>query len=287
MGHRCCICGEGSGAEAGRRGRGGVYVWIVGRVGAGGPGAGAGQPVVRSTVPSWRTSRAGSPAWVSQAGAAAPLMIAAVLAMLASAQDAGGDADGAPAGPGWLAGRRVDDVMHRRAARGPGPDRRAGGRQAAGPDGHRLAVGVRAGGVIVGYPDPPAALGRLPGDGDVAAEADQDAAAQRRRRSGWRSGPTPTPWRSSRGRAARRGPAGRRAGWRRARRCASLGRRRPVDGESLAAGADLAEVAVVASGRQCLPAGRVDIAVGQLGRPQRLGDQRREQLADPRELAAG
>ena len=106
-------------------------------------------------------------------------MIAAVLAMLASAQVAAATltvrqqrAAGSPVA-------RVDDVVHARAAGRPGSDRRAGGGQAAGADRDRLTGRVGRGGVIVGDPDPPAVAGRPPGDGDVAAEADQDAAAQR------------------------------------------------------------------------------------------------------------
>ena len=57
----------------------------------------------------------------------------------------------------------------------PGPDGGAGGGQAAGSDRDRLAGGVGGSGVVVGDPDRPAVAGRRAGDGDVAAEADQDA----------------------------------------------------------------------------------------------------------------
>ena len=45
-------------------------------------------------------------------------------------------------------------------------------------DRHGLTESVGRRSVIVGDPDLPAVAGRRTGDGDVAAEADQDAAAQ-------------------------------------------------------------------------------------------------------------
>src|SRR5579859_2490589 len=50
---------------------------------------------------------------------------------------------------------------------------------------------------------------------------------------------------------------------------------------------EFGEVTVVSGADQRLPARGVDVAAGQLGRAQRLGDQRGEQLADGREFPAG
>ncbi len=107
--------------------------------------------------PSGRTSRAGSPASLSQPAAASPRTIAAVLAVLASSaasrRPRSRCASRTRAG---LAGGRVDDVVDLAAARRPGPHGGAGGGQAAVGDGHGLARRLRPGGVVVGDPDPPA-----------------------------------------------------------------------------------------------------------------------------------
>src|SRR5215831_473766 len=75
-----------------------------------------------------------------------------------------GHADRPPAGPGRLAGRRVDDVVHALAAApGPGAHGGARGGQPAGADRHRLPWCLRPGRVVVGDPYPPAAAGRRTG----------------------------------------------------------------------------------------------------------------------------
>ena len=114
----------------------------------------------------------------SQASAASLLMIAAVLATLASPQVRAATLTVRQHGAGRLAGPRIDDVMHRRAPRRPRPDGGARGRQAARADGHGLARRIGRRGVIVGDPDLPAVAGRRPGDGDIPAETDQDTATQ-------------------------------------------------------------------------------------------------------------
>src|SRR5580700_10698008 len=68
--------------------------------------------------------------------------------------------------------------MHAATTDSPGADRRTGCREATGADRHSLTRrGDRVIGVIVGDPDPPVIRRRGTGDRHVAAETDQDAAA--------------------------------------------------------------------------------------------------------------
>ena len=72
---------------------------------------------------------------MSQAGAARPLMIAAVLAMLASVQLAAATETVRQTGAAGQAGARVENVVEHVAAAPPAPGRGAGGGQATAVDG--------------------------------------------------------------------------------------------------------------------------------------------------------
>ena len=209
-------------------------------------------------------------------------MMAAVLAVLASAQVAAATDTVRQYHRGGQPGARVEDVVQRGPAAPPAPGGGAGRGQPAVPDGHhRRGSGRRVlrppGDVL--HPDPPAAVWWLTGDRDVPAQAHQHSAAQRAGQPGGRAVRGP---RLGGGAEVQAHPGGQ--GEQPARlveaHLAPAGRgphgqpdRRPV-------GRHQREVAVVADGGEGIADGRIDVAVGQLGRAQRdrhrLGEQRAE-----------
>ena len=76
-----------------------------------------------------------------------------------------------------MPGARVDDVVALHASAAPPADRGAGGREASVAQGDRRSVAVDVA-VIVAHAHRPAARGRVAGDCDVTAQADQDAASR-------------------------------------------------------------------------------------------------------------
>ena len=150
-----------------------------------------------------RAARAGPPR-SSQATAASPRTIAAVLAVLASTQVRGGHAHGPPDLGGRGAAARVDDVVHapsrRRASGARSCSRWRGRRRPARSSGPRRVASLRWSSVTrIGQPP----AGRWAGQRDVAAEIDERAGAGRRRARGARSGRRRAPSRSRRGRSRR------------------------------------------------------------------------------------
>ena len=151
----------------------------AGQVPERGHGVSSGQPLTVTTAPSAAASLAGSPRSASQAGAASPSTTDAVLAALASTHE---PAATVTVRQGVSAGRAVrgstmwwsspPEVVQRRTcvpelASPPADDRN--GR--TGP--------VERRGVVVGDPHRPAAVGGRTRDGDVAAEGDEHAGADR------------------------------------------------------------------------------------------------------------
>ena len=104
--------------------------------------ASLGQPPVYAIVPLRRTSRAGSPPRSSQATAASPRTIAAVLAVLASTHVAAATLTVRQTSAAGSTAARVDDVVHVRLAGAPAAHRRARGGEAAAGQRDRLAVCV-------------------------------------------------------------------------------------------------------------------------------------------------
>ena len=137
----------------------------------------------RSCVPgpASSTRRAGRPSPVSQAGAAPPRMIAAVLAMLASVQVAAATETVRQTG---AAGSPVRGSRMWCSTSPPRRQRRAAVLEVARPPRADGDDRGRPGGRVLGaaadvlHPDPPAAVRGLAAHRDVPAQADQDAAAE-------------------------------------------------------------------------------------------------------------
>ena len=157
-----------------------------------------------------RTSRAGEAAAArARPGPAAPMTMAAVLAMLASTHDAAATVTVRQHGRGRARRCGVDDVVELDLAASPAAHGRCPrwpGRRAV--DGDGLARVVVVDGVVVGHQDRPAVGPGRAGHGQVAADADQHrraaGPAARPRRPGRRPGPWPWPRGRARPRPGRR-----------------------------------------------------------------------------------
>jgi len=180
--------------------------------------------------------------------------------------------------------------MQPRIAAPPGPAERTRRGEAAVADHHHLAgpdaggAGVEAG--VVGDTDRPAAVRRIPRHPEVTAQVDQDASAH----GGLDRGGRPVGGQSLGGGTQVEQYPGRDAH----RRVTAIefdpapaarGHRRLAQGVGALAGQG--EVPVVAEPGQALPAGGIDITVGEFGRVQRDGQRVREQRADLDRAAAG
>ena len=117
----------------------------------------------------------------SQAGASSPSTTRRGARDVRVHAGAVGDADRPPRRHGRAAGARVDDVVELDRAGAPAAHGRAGGREAAGADATvgpgSSSAAAWSSATRIGQPP----SGARPGDGDVAAEADEHAAARRPR----------------------------------------------------------------------------------------------------------
>ena len=183
--------------------------------------------------------------------------------------------------------------MDRGPARAPAAHRRARRRQATRADRDPLAGGVNASAVIVSHTHPPALRGRRAGGRDIAAEADEHAAARRvggRRRGvigserlcGRPKVETDTPAEGDRARVEvdpNRAPTRERG-----KRQRPLGRRWPTRGLTIQT---QFKISVITERDQGLTQRRVYITVGELGRPHARGDRLQQQPRDADRSATG
>ena len=249
-----------------------------------------GQPFRSRTRPSWPVSRAGRPGRgqpVLRRGARHDRRRAGRVGVGAGRRGHGRRAPRPVRGP---PGPRVHDVVQHRAAAAPPPDgdRRGRDRARGQPDELAPRLAARRPPVrLLGHGDRPAVPRRRPGHGDVAAQADQDAArvdpvADMAARTA-RSAPSPLAVapRSSRmpGGSRSSGPSSRTS----CQPGAGTGRPR----WQLAARADGREVAVVAERDERVPDRRVGQPAGPPGGGQRHPDRLRQAVAEQERPAPG